>query len=106
MAEKERRRSSRASVSIPLRVTWTTPEGTVVEEETHTEAFSDTGARIRLKNPIAVGQEISILNQQNQESASARLVWASEHADDTGRRVAFAFLAPSPDFWGTLAYGS
>jgi hypothetical protein len=106
MVGEERRRTPRVSISIPLQVNWTDSEGKVVEEQTHTEAFSNLGARIRLKNPIEVGQEIRIVNQQNQESMLGRLVWVSEDLDEKGRLVAFTFLTPSPDFWNTVAHGA
>jgi hypothetical protein len=87
-------------------VNWTNSDGKLVEEQTQTEAFSNLGARIRLKSPLEVGQELTIINQQNQESMLGRLVWAGEDVNEKGRLVAFTFLTPSADFWGTVAYGS
>jgi len=105
MDGKERRRSPRVKTSIPLKVSWTNAEGKLVVEQSYTEVFSSLGARVRLKEPIEVGQEMTVLNQQNQESMLGRLVWASDDSNDKGRLVAFTFLAPSADFWGTVSYG-
>lgn len=105
MERKERRRSPRVETAIPLKVSWNNAKGKLVVEQAYTEAFSNLGARVRLKEPIEVGQEITLINQQNQESMLGRVVWASEDATDEGRLVAFTFLTPSSDFWGTVAYG-
>lgn len=106
MPQEERRRSPRISTSIPIQASWTGKDDKFVEEQTHTEVFSNLGARILVKNPIEVGQEIKIINQQNQESMLGRVVWVSDYSNVKGRLAAFEFLTPAGDFWGTVAYGS
>lgn len=101
MVTKERRRSTRVSLSIPLQVKWTNPEGKMREEQTLTEVLNGAGARIRLKSPVHLGLEMEIVNLDNQESALARVVWASEHSPQDGQRVGIEFLTPRAAFWGT-----
>ncbi len=95
-----RRRSPRAALSIPLRVKWTTARGEITEEQTNTETLNGHGARIRLKTPIRIGLEMEIVNLENQESARACVVWASDHSTYDGQRVGIEFLTPRAAFWG------
>lgn len=101
MADADRRRSPRELVSIPLRVRWTNAKGETAEEHTHTETLSGHGARIRLKAPIRIGLEMEVVNLENQETAQACVVWASEYSTYDGQRVGIEFLTPRAAFWGT-----
>ncbi|MFQ5662711.1 MAG: PilZ domain-containing protein [Terriglobia bacterium] len=101
MERKDRRRSPRVSLSIPLRVKWSCAEGTIKEEQTRTEVLNGAGARIHLMIAVDRGTEMEIVNLENQESARARVVWASEHSPQEGQRVGIEFLTPRAAFWGS-----
>lgn len=97
----EGRRTPRAEVSVPLRVSWTSSEGKTVEELITTEILNAHGARFRLQTPVELGTQFAVVNLNNQESAQARVVWAGEHSPPDGQRVGIEFLNSRAAFWGT-----
>lgn len=67
-----RRRSSRLSIAIPIRVQGTFGEGRVLNETTRTLEVNRHGARIVLKNHVTPGTILQIANLASNSTAPFR----------------------------------
>lgn len=93
------RKSPRVVLSLLMRVRWTSPAGKTWSEETLTEVLNTAGARIKLKHPVELMQEMEIVNLHNREAAPVRVVWVGEHSPQTGQPVGIKFLTPLAAAW-------
>ncbi len=96
--EKERRRSQRVLLVIPIEVEWTTKEGKSTKEAAETEIVSAHGALLRMKSRIPLSIEITLYQRRVRQSTRARVVGVSSRPD--GERVAVELSIPSWSFWG------
>ncbi len=96
---KERRRSPRVALVVPVQLEWTTDTGEYIEVNGETEIVSAHGTLIRLKTTADIASEVRIRNQQTGKVAWSAVV--SEYpAKGDQRRVAFALSTPDETFWG------
>lgn len=72
--EKERRRSERLLLTIPIRVIGKDPSGDDFTEDTHTVVLSHAGARIALRHAVAADDTVRIINLENYNEADFRVV--------------------------------
>jgi len=95
---KERRRSPRGQLVVPVQLEWTTDTGEYIEVNGETEIVSAHGALIRLKTAADIAPEVRIRNRQTGE-----MVWSSPvseyPAQGDQRRVAFVLSTPDGTFW-------
>jgi len=96
---KERRRSPRVDLVVPVQVEWSTDTGEYMEVNGETEIVSAHGALIRLKTAAGITSEVRIRNRQTGELAWAALVSESPAKGDQ-RRLAFVLSTPDETFWG------
>lgn len=96
---KERRRSPRVELVVPVQLEWTTDTGEYIEVNGETEIVSAHGALIRLKTAPDITSEVRIRNRQTGKVAWSSLV--SEYpAKGDQRRLAFVLSTPEETFWG------
>ncbi|HLE81711.1 MAG TPA: PilZ domain-containing protein [Dehalococcoidia bacterium] len=96
---KERRRSPRVELVVPVQLEWTTDTGEYIEVNGETEIVSAHGALIRLKTAEDIASEVRIRNRQTGKVAWSSVV--SEYpAKGDQRRVAFVLSTPDGTFWG------
>lgn len=98
LQQDERRRSERRRLGLALKVGWTTPEGTRVEENAETEEVSAHGALLRLRTRYPIVTELKLENPRTGQSVRATAVWKQAEAGGT-LEVAVAFATPSETFW-------
>lgn len=101
---EERRRSPRLTLEVPVRVVWRDPQGAGHEHNSQTAIVSRHGALIYLAQPLPLGTELRIINHANNQSTTARIVWAGDTLPDGTARVGIEFASPvSYEFWGMMA---
>ncbi len=98
--EKDRRRSQRVLIVIPVSVSWTTKDGVRVKEEAHTEVVSRHGALLRLKGSLPVGLQLELNRHTTGRSSHAKVVWSGKPDADGMGRVAVELTETSDEFWG------
>jgi PilZ domain len=93
----DRRRSHRVNIAMPVLVRG--KKGTQsFEEEALTISVSAHGCMVRVANPIARGQEISVVNKKTAEELPCTVTFLGQR--DSGKtEVAVEFAEPSPLFW-------
>jgi len=94
----ERRRSDRLQHDIGIIIRVESPKGASWEEETFTISVSNHGALVLLEGNVAVGQEVTLVNPENQQEVAGKVVrLGAKHGGLA--MVGIEFLAPSPEFW-------
>ena len=99
-AEKDRRRSQRVLIVIPVLVAWTNKDGIRIKEEAHTEVVSRHGAMLRLKGSMQVGSEVEVSRPQVQQATRGKVVWVGKPDAEGIGRVAVELSETSDEFWG------
>ncbi|HEV8385293.1 MAG TPA: zinc-dependent alcohol dehydrogenase [Candidatus Acidoferrales bacterium] len=95
---KEKRRSQRLLLRIPVVVTLTGSDGKPVSEATHTVVVNAHGALVQLKTVAAENQRVVLENKSSGERQSCRVVWFRKE-DDALYHAALEFVTPAPKFW-------
>jgi len=93
-----RRRSQRALMTIPVRVSGQNVLGSSFEEETQTRAISAHGALILISAQVCRGQRLTLANVQTK----AELECVVAHIDrrrGEHPQVGVEFALPNPMFW-------
>ena len=98
-ATREKRRSERVKLSVPVLVAGETLSGEPIQEVTQTVIVNAHGGLFRLKAELLVGQPIMINNMQTNREESSRVV-RSELLPGGEFGIAFEFDNPAPEFWG------
>lgn len=98
--ERDRRRSQRVLIIIPVNVSWTTKDGVRVKEEAHTEVVSRHGALLRLKGSLPVGAKVELSRHHTGHSSHAKVVWSGKPDVEGVGRVAVELSETSDEFWG------
>ncbi|MGB0034761.1 MAG: PilZ domain-containing protein [Candidatus Acidiferrales bacterium] len=95
----ERRRSSRVSIRIPVRVFDSENQGQPFDATAEAVAVSRTGALIRVPFSPALGSRIEVLNGNSQETRQFRVIRVSPRGNGQFE-LGVEILYPSRDFWG------
>ena len=98
--ERDRRRSQRVLIVIPVNVSWTTKDGVRVKEEAHTEVVSRHGALLRLKGSLPLGAKVDLSRHHTGHSSPAKVVWSGRPDAEGIGRVAVELAETSDEFWG------
>jgi len=94
------RRSERPLLRIPLHVEGTNADGNLFKERTFTVLISRNGARISLKNPVRVGDRITLTNLLTQQACPFRVVDPIATPMGEGPEWGVECLDPIETFWG------
>jgi hypothetical protein len=96
---KERRRSPRIPLVIPVQLDWTTEAGGYVEVDALTEIVSAHGGLLVLKSDNLPARELRVRNVRTGAVEWAAVVAAV--AEKNGHtKLAVTFSSPNADFWG------
>ena len=93
-----RRRSQRALMKIPVRVSAQAADGADFEEKTHTLSISAHGALIVLAAPVHRGQRFILSNLQTKAALECVVVHL-ERIPGEPNQVGVEFMLPNPAFW-------
>lgn len=98
--DRDRRRSQRVFIVIPVNISFTNKDGVRIKEEVHTEIVSRHGALLRVKGSIPLHAEVELSRPRTSQSAHARVVWTGKPDAEGITRVAVELATPSTEFWG------
>jgi hypothetical protein len=94
----EKRRSSRVTLAVPIRVDGETVTGEKFILTTTTSVLSQFGCLLLMEEEVMVDQTVVLMNQHTRQSVQARIVSTKRHRN--GRKyVGVEFISPSENFW-------
>jgi len=97
---RERRRSERVLIRVPIQVRGVAPDGSELKEEAEAVVVSRFGALLRTNKPLKKGSGLTVTNTFSREAEEFRVVWVSEKQPDGRWDVGVEAVHPREDFWG------
>jgi hypothetical protein len=95
---KERRRTLRVSISVPLTVHGKTDDGDKFSAIARSQSVNRNGALLHLDEIVVIGQSLLLVNDNSNRTAESRVV--SIKRDRDGKTlVAVEFMTPDANFW-------
>ena len=95
---KERRRTLRVALTVPLTVHGKTDTGERFSARTSSQSVNRHGALFQLEEIVLVGQTIILVNDHTAQSMECRVV-SIHRARDSKQYVGVEFLSPETNFW-------
>jgi hypothetical protein len=95
---KERRRTLRVALSVPLTVHGQTDEGEKFSARAHSQSVNRNGALIHMDQLVVMGQTLQLVNENTNRHVESRVVSIKRERD--GKTfVAVEFAVPDANFW-------
>lgn len=95
---KERRRTQRVSLTVPLAVHGHNEDGQKFCIHAKSNAVCQHGAQMETEHPLVVGQSIMVVNESNARKVEARVV-SIQRKRDGKTHVGVEFLTGEINFW-------
>ncbi len=95
---KERRRTQRVSLTVPLAVHGHHEDGQKFCIQVKSNAVSQHGAQIETEHPLVVGQSVVVVNESNARKVEARIV-SVQRKRDGKTFFGIEFLSGEINFW-------
>ena len=95
---KERRRTLRVALTVPLTVRGKTDSGEKFSAQTHSQSVNRHGALFQLEEIVLVGQTLMLLNDNTTQSTECRVV-SIHRARDGKQYIGVEFISPETNFW-------
>jgi len=95
---KERRRTLRVALTVPLTVRGKTDSGEKFSAQTHSQSVNRHGALFQLEEIVFVGQTLMLLNDNTTQSMECRVV-SIHRARDGKQYIGVEFISPETNFW-------
>jgi PilZ domain-containing protein len=95
---KERRRTLRVALTVPLTVHGKTDCGERFSAHTTSQSVNRHGALFQLEEIVLVGQTVILVNDHTAQSMECRVV-SIHRARDSKQYVGVEFLSPETNFW-------
>lgn len=97
--KRERRRSPRSIVYVPVFVYGYATEEQPFHQETNTLQVSANGGLLRLDANVQHGQKLLVMNRLTQEEQECSVVSLAKRPKHADLRVGVAFTKAAPGFW-------
>ena len=95
---KERRRTLRVALVVPLTVRGKTDSGEKFSAQTHSQSVNRHGALFQLEEIVLVGQTVILSNDNTSQSMECRVV-SIHRARDGKQYIGVEFISPEANFW-------
>src|SRR5947209_12584019 len=95
---KERRRTLRVSLVVPVSVHGQNEAGIKFCVRTSTQAVNKNGALISLQEPVIMGQSLLLVNEHSNRTTEGRVVYI-KHDRDGKTYVGLEFPSTDANFW-------
>jgi hypothetical protein len=95
---KERRRTLRVALTVPLTVFGKTDSSGKFTVQTHSQSVNRNGALFRLEEIVLLGQTLVVVNDHTSQSMECRVV-SVHRARDGKKYVGVEFVKPETNFW-------
>lgn len=98
--EREKRRSLRAELKVPLLVRWRTTNGSDREEPAKTKIINAHGCLALMKTPLAERTEVELVNRNTGVVRRGQVVWCGAIEPDGRTQIGIELELPDLKFWG------
>jgi hypothetical protein len=98
MEERNRRRSKRVVLRVPLQLSAKMPDGKRISIEVYSLVVNAHGGLLDVGMEMLKGQQVIVSNPRNEKVASGKIV-RTEGSGEGRFTVAFEFEFPAPSFW-------
>lgn len=95
---KERRRTQRVSLTVPLVLNGQNEDSEKFSIRAKTNAVSQHGAQIETEHPLIVGQVLLLINESSARKVEARVA-SIQRRRDSKTYVGVEFLSTDINFW-------
>src|SRR5947207_12999048 len=95
---KERRRTLRVALTVPLTVHGKTDNGERFSAHTTSQSVNRHGVLFNLEEIVLVGQTVILINDHTSQSIECRVV-SIHRARDGKQYVGVEFISPDTNFW-------
>ena len=95
---KERRRTLRVSLSVPLTVRGKNEDDGKFTVQTQSQSVNRHGLLFPMEQPVAVGQRVMLMNDHTAQSVECHVV-SVRRARDGKTYVGVEFVNPDSNFW-------
>jgi PilZ domain-containing protein len=95
---KERRRTVRVMLTVPLKVRGQSDTGEKFSAKSISHSISLHGGSIELNEDVVLGEILQLENEITREKAEGKVVWIRRTRDGK-RYVALEFTSPDVNFW-------
>jgi hypothetical protein len=95
---KERRRTVRVALSVPLTIRGKSDNGEKFSAQTVSQSVNRNGALFHLEEIVLVGQMLILVNDHTAQSMETRVV-SVHRARDGKQYIGVEFISPEMNFW-------
>ena len=95
---KERRRTLRVSITVPISVHGQDDNGEKFRVKAKSESVNRHGALLSLEQPVTVGQMLILVNENSDRTVECRVVSVKRDRENK-THVAVEFTSPDSNFW-------
>ena len=95
---KSARRTQRVQIAMPVVVRGTGLGNRAFEEQTTTSVVNAQGCLVLLKQAVAIGDQLSLLNSKTREEIACHVAFVGERMDGK-KPVGLEFGEAAPRFW-------
>ena len=95
---KERRRTVRVALSVPLTIRGKLDNGEKFSAQTVSQSVNRNGALFHLEEIVLVGQMLILVNDHTAQSMETRIV-SVHRARDGKQYIGVEFISPETNFW-------
>jgi len=95
---KERRRTQRVTLTVPLVVNGQNEDGQKFTIRARTNSVSQHGAQIESEHPLVVGQNLVLINESSARKVEARVA-SIQRKRDGKTYIGLEFLSSEINFW-------
>ncbi len=97
---REKRRSDRVLIRVPIEVQGETVEGQPVKDVGYTAVVNRHGALVMLTARLSPNSQLTLTNKFTQETENFRVIWSGEKPTEGRYEAGIEALNPRDDFWG------
>ena len=98
--DKERRKSRRFPVVVPIEVSWRGSNGIAVKEDAIARQVNANGGFLKMDNYPALGSRVTLANFLSAQTAEARVLAAPDSRQGVANGIVVELIVPSESFWG------
>jgi hypothetical protein len=95
---KERRRTVRVTLTVGLTVRWQNDGGDKFSVKTSSHAVSREGGLFPMEEPVVVGQELHLVNENSGKSIDCKVTTIRKSREGK-TYVGVEFISPNANFW-------
>jgi len=96
----ERRKARRFPVTVPIEVSWRSPDGAAIKEQAMAKQVNANGGQLEMSTYPDVGSRITLTNFLSAETTDARVLATPQSREGVSHGIIIELITPSESFWG------